>query len=218
MKIDQRWQRTIWGVFLCTGILLSASTGKAVILGQVYEDQPETSNSGLISTIPATAPDAEFNTNNIQYSSSTGYTIGSFLLNPTFFNTSVSFNPSNGLDDTLIVFTGQTYLNAGPNSFITPHDDGFEFSIPGAGFDFQFPGPTSPVNTPYTVTAPASGYYSFELSYFEGWGPPATIGVTINNAPINSNQTPEPATMALFGVGLVGLAGVVRRKKADSLR
>ena len=198
---------------LCVlGVLSTAGVGHASILGQVWTGQPANDSSGLISSIPASPAVAEFYTNDINYDSSVGgYTIGGFLNNPTFFNTALSFDPTASLNNTLFEFTGQMYLNAGANNFVTPHDDGFELSIPGAGFDLQEGGPFSPTSTPYTVTAPSAGYYNFELAYFEGWGPPATIEVQVNSAPISS--TPIPGALLLFGPGLVGLAAMRRRFK-----
>lgn len=47
--------------------------------------------------------------------------------------------------------------------------------------------------------------------YFSAFGNSNTLGGFIDN--VSLNPVPEPATMMLFGIGLLGLAGVSRRKK-----
>lgn len=73
---------------------------------------------------------------------------------------------------------------------MTPHDDGLELSIPGASFDLQLPGPTAPVETPYTVTAPMAGLYNFTLAYGEVFGPPAVLGFNVNGSPVSGSAAP----------------------------
>src|SRR5207237_6273886 len=80
---------------------------------------------------------------------SNNFTIAQFLNNP------AGLDPSVGdlkLNDTYFLFTGSTYLNAGDNSFVIPHDDDIQLAIEGIpGFVLDHPGPTSPVDTPFTV-------------------------------------------------------------------
>jgi hypothetical protein len=193
-------------------VCVTAAFSHATIVGQVWLNVPTSvSEDALIANTPVTAPDATFNPTAINYDSSVGgYTVGGFLNNPLFSNTSAGFSAGANLDNTFMLFTGQTFLKAGDNSFVTAHDDGFELRIPGASFDLQEPGPTAPVFTPYTVTAPADGMYDFTLAYGECCGPPATLTFQVNGAPVGN--VPEPSSLLLLGSGLLGMGGIAWRK------
>ena len=118
------------------------------------------------------------------------------------------------LNNTYFLFTGSTFLNAGNNSFVVPHDDGLQLSIDGIGLVVDQPGPTSPVDTPFNVVAPSAGFYNFTLSYGETAGGPAVLRFDVNGGPAGGG-VPEPAAwaMMLAGFGLVG-AGMRRRVRS----
>lgn len=200
------------------GVMLICSASHGAVLGELWQNvSTSISQDATIANKPSGSPDAEFNTSSINYNSTlTGYTPALFLNNPTFFNTSGTFNPNGSLDNTYFLFTGQTFLHAGANSFVTPHDDGFELMIPGTTFvststdDLSQPGPTGPVSTPYTVNAPSAGLYDFTLSYGECCGPPAVLGFQINGEVVGTVPDVQ-STMGLLGMAC-GLLGLVYRK------
>jgi PEP-CTERM motif len=64
----------------------------------------------------------------------------------------------------------------------------------------------------YQVVADASVYLPFDPTYGVNTGGYWTFGLDVTEVPSNA-PVPEPATMMLFGLGLLGLAGVTRKKR-----
>ena len=164
------------------------------------------------SIVPDRLADAKFTTSVIDYDSTLsrdGDTVGGYLKHPVFFDTVPGFNSSVSSDNSFLRFTGKTFLNAGVNSFVTPHDDGVVLTIHGIGIVLDQPGPTSPVDTPFVVNAPVAGLYDFTLQYGECCGPPARLAWTVNGLP---PVVPEPSVWATLGLGLLGGLVVYRRR------
>ncbi len=202
------------GLVLCASIAMpSAST--ASVLVHVVQNDPTATNASIVpsSTLPSAdflSPDINFNIND-----SSTISLAVFLNNPVFFNTQNGFNAALAANNSFLEITGQTFLNAGSNSFVVGHDDGvvLSFADPTIGTVVNQPGPTAFVNTPFNVNAPASGLYSFDLKYVECCGGPADLVFRINGAPIGT-ALPEPATMALIGTGVLGIVAARRRRLA----
>jgi hypothetical protein len=204
----------------CVALLLAvAPTAHAQISATVYEGIPDPGNAGDI-TNNETAAKATFTISGLGIdfqSELTSYTnITAFLNNPTYLTQSGTFNPSGSVDNIELVITGTTYLAAGSNSFDVSHDDGVVLTMAGIGTGtfgniVDAPGPTSFSVTPFTVTAPTAGNYSFVLDYSECCGAPADLEWTVNGSPVASG-TPEPSSLVLMGTGMLAFAGAVRRR------
>jgi hypothetical protein len=122
------------------------------------------------------------------------------------FSTGAGFAAGNiltsGASASLFQFTGTATF---PASFSIRHDDGIQLYIDGillTPTDASDPSfPTPPEFTPYAVSA---GVHTFTLNYAAWNGMPEVL-----QAP--SIVTPEPTTMLLLGLGMLGVA-VLRRK------
>ncbi len=193
-------------------VALAVSWAAADVTGTIYQNVPNPGNAADAANYAAGLAHADFNSPSINYQSWVGgYTVAGFLNNPVFFNQANGFNPSANLNNVAIFISGQTYLNAGNNLFSVGHDDGTVINFALLGLVVNQPGPTAPTITNFNVVAPTAGMYSFTLEYTECCGPPAELVWQINNAPIGPT-VPEPASLALLGSGLIGLAGTIRKR------
>jgi hypothetical protein len=225
--MKQLTRLTHFGLIIATFVTLTCvNQAKADALAEVWQNVGAAS-AALISNQPATPPDAEFLTSAIQYDSNgaADYTAASFFQNPTFFNVSANFaadaggyGPDASLNNTYVIFTGQTPLVAGNNAFAMTHDDGFELSIPSLSFDYvSNPGACCSGFDAFNVNAPSAGDYDFILSYGEAYGAPASLSFAINNTVVNGGSAPEPATFWMLG-SVCAIAVALRRMRNGARR
>ena len=87
------------------------------------------------------------------------------------------------------------------------HDDGASLYIDNDATKIFGSAPeTSAITTSFVLP---SGSHNFDLYYVEGNGAPSVLNI---NFPSSVVPTPEPAAIALFGIGLLGL-GLARRRR-----
>lgn len=190
-------------------VLLSGGTSQAItIYGTVWEDATAQSMNPALGA-PAAAATSTFTVSQINFDSQPygSATYNQFLNNPVWTGTNIGSNqidtsPGHG---TFFQFTGYLSMVSGQN-FTILHDDGFYLKIGNAVYDYS--APVSP--TLATMSwAGATGIYAFTLNYGAYNGYPEVLFAR----GLEFTQAPEPASMLLLGLGLVGLAGFRKRMK-----
>jgi hypothetical protein len=203
-------RRLLLGLVASTA-LFTAGAASAALNVSVWVDQQFTAEHATFANVAAlgaadattTLPFLDFDTNN-----SSVTTIDQFL------GSSIGGLIGNhALNNSVFLFTGSLFLNAGNNAFVVPHDDGLQLNIDGIGLVVDEPGPTGEVDTPFNVDGgPSGGNHNFQVVYGECCGGPAVIRFIVNDAHVTGGA-PEPATWGLMLLGFGSAGAMLRRRR-----
>ncbi len=194
---------------LAAFIAVTGSAHATTISGTVWTNQAPYTGAPL--GPPSGSPAATFDIDGINFNSNgaTSYTIGSFLTSGgnIVSNESAGYAGVAGgtLNNTIFDFQGTTFLTAG--TYTVTHDDGAYLFLDGGSSNVLTPfnsgTPTSAEDSYFTIST--AGTYTYDLQYTEVNESPGVL-----DAPFAT--TPEPSSFVLLGSGLLGVAGLVRRR------
>ena len=207
----------------CVFVLMSG-VSQATYMGTIYEgDSSAAYNPSLGPTPSGSYHTMTFTVDKLDFTSEIvgGNTYGGFLggsgnvnnlilADPSWANhLIVTANHNNvpiaspSIYGTFFQFTGTAYF---PENVTIRHDDGFYLKLVNTTGTFAI-NDWTPTSPEFTELHNAAGTYVFTLNYGAWNGFPEVLQVR------SITSVPEPASMLLFGLGLLGLAGLRRRFK-----
>jgi hypothetical protein len=182
-------------------------------------DNPTLDNVNAIKSSPAGSFDVNALNFNAPKNSPSKYTYSQFLTsngasvtNATGTNAKfVTGSNKHGMYGTIFQFTGEGYFNPA-NSISVTSDDGFSFYVFSSTGSVLYSytthaSPQSAETATFNTTGLSAGDYRFELNYGAVNGYPEVLKVNGLQAAV-----PEPSTVLLLGVCLIGFAIVSRKK------